>query len=358
MMRILFVAPYGGVGGSENVLVNVLERLDRTRFEPHVLLLEQGPLSDRVQELGIPTLVQHMPGKPGVAKFATSARRVPGPFDVIHANGGKAAVYGLALRRHLRAPLVWMKHDHSYEGRLTHALGARCDHVVCVSHVMARAFADLPEERVSVIYPGVILRDLKPVEGTTPTIVSVGRMDPFKGFDQLLHAAAQLRAEGVELDVRLAGPPDNVHKDTQVELKRLADELGLDGDKVGWADDLDEVYESARVVALASKPKGENGAPGEGAPLVLMEAMGAARPVVGTDMPGIAEVITGCGTLVGPPTAENLAKALKPYLQDPALAARTGAKGRTRVEQLMTLDRTVAELSALYSRLADKRAIR
>ena len=70
------------------------------------------------------------------------------------------------------------------------------------------------------MYPGVILRDLKPVEATAPTIVSVGRMDPFKGFDELLKAAAQLRAEGVELDVRLAGPQDRVHTETQRELKR------------------------------------------------------------------------------------------------------------------------------------------
>ena len=358
MMRILFIAPYGGLGGSENVLVNVLERLDRTRFEPQVLLLEQGPLDDRVRELGIPTLVQHLPGKAGVARFPAAAHRIPGPVDVIHANGGKAAVYGLALRRRLGAPLIWMKHDHSYEGRLTHALGARCDHVVCVSHAMARAFDDLPEHRVSVVYPGVTLRDLQPVESTAPTIVSVGRMDPFKGFDELLKAAAQLRAEGVELAVRLAGPQDRVHTETQRELQALAESLGLGGENVGWADDLDEVYAIARVVALASKPKGAGGAPGEGAPLVLMEAMGAARPVVGTDMPGIAEVIADCGSLVGPPTADNLAKALKPYLQDPALAARTGAKGRSRVEQLMTLDRTVAELSALYSRLAAEPAIR
>ena len=119
MMRILFVAPYGGFGGSENVLINVLERLDRARFSPQVLLLEQGPLEGRIQQLGIPTLVQHMPGKAGVAKFLTSARRVPGPIDVIHANGGKAAVYGLALRRHLQAPMVWMKHDYSHSGRPT-----------------------------------------------------------------------------------------------------------------------------------------------------------------------------------------------------------------------------------------------
>src|SRR5215203_3132175 len=107
-MRVLYIAPYGGFGGSENVLVNVLERLDRERFDPHVLLLGEGALRDRVAELGIPTLVQHLPGKAGVLKIPTAARRVPGPFDVIHANGGKAAVYALPLARRLKAPLVWM----------------------------------------------------------------------------------------------------------------------------------------------------------------------------------------------------------------------------------------------------------
>jgi hypothetical protein len=157
-MRILFIAPYGGLGGSENVLVNVLERLD-PRCEPHVLLLEHGPLHDRISQLGIPTLVQHLPGKPGVLKMPAAAHRIKGPFDVIHANGGKAAVYALPLRRRLKAPLIWMKHDHSYDGRLSHMLAARCTHVVCVSHAMARQFDDL-QDRVSVVYPGVTLRDL------------------------------------------------------------------------------------------------------------------------------------------------------------------------------------------------------
>ncbi len=211
-------------------------------------------------------------------------------------------------------------------------------------------------DKVSVVYPGVILRDLMPVEQTTPTIVSVGRLDPFKGFDQLLRAAAQLRDEGLTVNLRIAGPQDRVHTETQQELKQLADELGIGADNVGWVDDLGELYERARVVALASKPKGD-GAPGEGAPLVLMEAMGAGRPVVGTDQPGIAEVIDDCGSLVSPPDAAHLAQALRPYLEDPELAARTGAKGRARVEGRMTLDRTVADLSALYMRLAQKPAI-
>ncbi len=153
-------------------------------------------------------------------------------------------------------------------------------------------------------------------------------MDPFKGFDQLLQrrGPAAGRRRGASTSASPARRTASTRR-PQRELKRLADELGLGGDKVGWADDLDEVYESARVVALASKPKGENGAPGEGAPLVLMEAMGAARPVVGTDMPGIAEVIEDCGSLVDPPDAENLAKALKPYLQDPQLGGANGSQG-------------------------------
>lgn len=354
-MRILFIAPYGGLGGSENVLVNVLERLD-PRFEPFVLLLEDGPLGDRIKKLGIPTLVQHMPGKPGVLKIPGRARRIKGPFDVIHANGGKAALYALPLARRLKAPLIWMKHDHSYDGRLSHLLAARCTHIVCVSHAMARQFDDLGD-RVSVIYPGVNLRDLAPVETTRPAILSVGRMDPFKGFDQVLRAVARLRGDGVEVDVRIAGPQDRIHTETQNELKQLADELGIGAEHVGWADDLDEVIERARVMVLASKFKGEDGAPGEGAPLVLMEAMAAGRPVVGTALPGIVEVIEGCGSLVNPPDAEQLAAALKPYLQDPQLAARTGAKGRARVQERMTLDRTVADLSELYVRLATTPAI-
>lgn len=354
-LQILFIAPYGGLGGSENVLVNVLERLDE-RFAPRVLVLEEGPLAERVAALGIPVEIQHLPGKRGVLSFARAARNPSGPVDVIHANGGKAAVFGLPVARRLRAPLIWMKHDHSYDGRLSKALAARCAHVVCVSHVMARQFSSLSDDRVSVIYPGVITRDLAPVAGTSPTIVSVGRLDPFKGFDQLLRAAAKLRDDGVAVDIRVAGPQDRVHTGVEAELKQLADDLGIGAEKVGWADDLDEVYERARVVVLASKPKGD-GAPGEGAPLVLMEGMGAGRPVVGTDQPGIAEVIDDCGSLVPVPDADGLAAAIRPYLEDPQLAAELGARGRKRVEELMTLDRTVAQLSDLYLQLAPRRAI-
>jgi glycosyltransferase involved in cell wall biosynthesis len=348
-LDVLFIAPYGGMGGSENVLLNVLARLDE-RFAPRVLVMEDGPLAARVSALGVPVAVAHLPGRAGVLRFPRTARRFRRRPDVIHANGGKAAVLALPAARRLRSPLVWMKHDHMYDGLPSRLLAARCDHLICVSHAMARQFADLGP-RVSVIYPGVSLRDLGDVAGTEPLVVSVGRLDPFKGFDELLRAGALLRAEGTAVDVRIAGPRDRVHADNEERLKALADELGFGAGNVGWVDDLDALYARARVVVLASRPRG-GGAPGEGAPLVLMEAMAGGRPVVGTAQPGIAEVVGDAGTLVQRPVASELAAALRPLVADPELAGKLGARARARVAERMTLERTVEDLSALYLRLA------
>jgi glycosyltransferase involved in cell wall biosynthesis len=340
------------MGGSENVLVNVLERLDE-RFAPRVLVMENGALADRIAELGVPVAVEHLPGRKAVRWFPWVARRFRRRPDVIHANGGKAAVLAVPAARRLRAPLLWMKHDHMYDGLPSIALAACCDHVVCVSHAMAEQFVGL-RSRVSVVYPGASVRDLGDVSQTSPMVVSVGRLDPFKGFDELLRAGALLREQGVPVDVRIAGPRDRIHHENADRLRALADELGFGADHVGWVDDLDALYARARVGVLASRPRG-HGAPGEGAPLVLMEAMGAGRPVVSTAQPGIAEVVGDAGTLVKRPVASELAAALRPYLTDPQLAARVGARGRARVAERMTLDRTVADLSALYLRLAGTR---
>jgi glycosyltransferase involved in cell wall biosynthesis len=350
---ILFIAPYGAPGGAENVLYNVVAGLDRERFAPTMLVMEDGPLVARFERLGVPTSVEHLPGRRSLWRFPAVQRRLierlRGGPALIHANGGKAAVLAVPVARALKIPLVWMKHDHVYDGWPSKLLAARCEHVVCVSHAMAAQFTRR-RSHVSVVYPGAELRDVPPVETTGPTIVSIGRLDPYKGFDEVLRAAAALRAAGVKVDIRIAGPRDRIHAGNEDKLKRLADELGFGASKVGWADDLDQVFAAARVVVLASKPRG-NGAPGEGAPLVLMEAMGAGRPVVASDQPGIAEVVGDAGALVAPPAAAQLAAALRPYLEDPQLAARTGARGRARVGERMTLDRTIADLSALYLKL-------
>ena len=357
-VRPLCITPFGEYGGAEMVLMRVLRALDRT-IEPRVVVLTPGRFAEMLGEEGFPVQVEDLPGKQGARHFPRVARemaaRYRGEVSLVHANGIKAAILGIDVARRLGVPLLWMKHDHIYDGPVTRQIGRRCQAVVVVSEAMAGQFRSHMRTPVQVIYPGV---EIGPPPGPPPEdrlVVGVGRLDPGKGFGTLLESLVVLRARGIDARMRIAGPVDRVFPKHAGQLQELVARLGLeDVAQVGWVDDLDELYRRSRVVAMASRPR-RGGKPSEGAPTVLMEAMAHARPVLGPRQAGIAEVIgPDAGTLVDHLTPEGLADALTPYLTDRELATETGRRGRERAERLFSMERTVEQLTGLWTQLAER----
>lgn len=344
--------PFGDYGGSEMVMMRVLRALDES-IDVRMLVLTPGPFADMLVDEGYDPQVESLPGKRALARFpalvGSIARRYRhSGIELVHANGIKAALLGVPVARQLNVPVIWMKHDHSYDGRFARAVGRRCDRVVVVSHAMAEQFRPELDDRLSVIYPGVQLAPLPPPVPTEPLVVAVGRLDPRKGFANLLGAGRLLRDRGYDARMRIAGPADRVFPQHAAELDALVDELDMrEHAKVGWVEDIDSLYRRARVVAMASPPN-EGGKPSEGAPTVLMEAMGHARPVVGPKQAGIAEVVGDVGTLVDDPTPEGLADGLEPYIADARMANEVGRRGRERAERLYSFDRTFDQLTQLW----------
>lgn len=356
-IRPLFIAPFGELGGSEMVMLRIVRGLDE-RFEPRALVLTPGALADRLRDGGVPTGVERLPGKQGLLRFPgvalRQARALRGAsISFIHANQAKAAILGAMLAPRLRVPLLWMKHDHVFDGRPSLALASRCDRVVCVSRAMATQFEPRLGDRVSVAYPGVAVPPAVQPLPERPHVVSVGRLDPGKGSVELLEAVALLRERGLDACVTLAGPEDRMFPEHAGELRELAGRLGLaERAKIGWVDDLDELYASASVVALASRAR-PGGAPSEGAPTVLMEGMAHGRPVVAPREAGIAEVVGDAGTLVDSRTGAGFAGALEPYLRDRSVSDEAGLRGRERAERLFSVERTIETMTALYIDLAE-----
>jgi starch synthase (maltosyl-transferring) len=85
-------------------------------------------------------------------------------------------------------------------------------------------------------------------------------------------------------------------------------------------------------------------------PNVVLEAMAAGRPVVGTAVEGTEElVIPGrTGWLVPPKAPEMLSAALLAAARAPDLCRAFGQEGRARVETEFSLDRTVAAYEQLW----------
>jgi glycosyltransferase involved in cell wall biosynthesis len=355
-IRPLFIAPFGELGGSEMVMLRIARSLD-SRFAPRALVLTHGPLAERLEDAGVPTQVVHLPGKKGVLGMPALARRLGRELrgeqiSFIHANQAKAGILGAMLAPRLRVPLLWMKHDHVFDGRPARALASRCDRVVCVSRAMAAQFEPRFADRVSVVYPGVDIPARVAPLPELPHVTSVGRLDPAKGSVELLGAVALLRDRGLDVRVTIAGPTDRVFSEHGSELRELADRLGLgDRAEIGWVDDLDELYARSSVVALASRER-PSGAPSEGAPTVLIEGMAHGRPVVAPDEAGIAELVGDAGTLVADRTAAGFAAALEPYLRDHAFAEDVARRARERAQRLFAFEHGLETMTELYVELA------
>ncbi|HWB51553.1 MAG TPA: glycosyltransferase family 4 protein [Stellaceae bacterium] len=183
------------------------------------------------------------------------------------------------------------------------------------------------------------------------TVALVGRMLRSKGVLEAAAAVRALRAEGLAIDLLLAGPADPDSRDSlsEVALAALGGEPG--NQWLGHVADVREVWRRAAVALLPSTY-------GEGVPKALLEAASCARPIIASDRPGCRDVVVHgeTGLLVPPRDAAALAGAIRRLAEDRPARARMGAAGRARVVAEFAEAAVAAQTLALIRRaLAERR---
>ena len=163
-------------------------------------------------------------------------------------------------------------------------------------------------------------------------LLSVGRLDPIKGFDVLLPALALLRDRGVAFDSVVIGEGEE-----RARLEAQRDELGLQ-DRVAFVGakpqtDVRKAMAESTLMVMPCVVTPEGNA--DGIPNVLTEAMAAGLPVVSTRVSGIPELVDDgvSGRIVEQRDAAALADAIAALLADPALGDAYAAAGRAKVER-------------------------
>lgn len=286
---------------------------------------------------------------------------------IVHTHMAKAGAIGrlAATATRPRPRTVHTFHGHVLEGyfggaqqraflQLERALARRSDVLVAVSDEIRDELLDLGVGRrgqFEVIPLGIDLERYLAVEGPSgglrgaigvgadvPLVGVLGRLVPVKDHRTLLRAVGQL--EGAHLAVVGDG-------ELRAELEGLARELAL-GDRVhftGWWADVPGALADLDVVALASR--------NEGTPVVLIEALAAARPVVATDVGGVRSVVEDgvTGRLCPPGDEAALAAALSEALADRESARIRARRGRQRMVERFGAARMVEEHRCLYAQL-------
>lgn len=197
-----------------------------------------------------------------------------------------------------------------------------------------RALCPEARDRIQLAYHGLDLDRVpepSPLSDVSrPIILAVGRFVPKKGFAHLLDAVGVLKQEDRRFELRFIGDgPDRAALESRVERLGLRDEVRFLGVRSNA-----EVFaqiDAARVVAVPSVVTDAGDM--DGLPNVVLEALSMSRPVVGSRVSAIPEVLVDgeTGFLAEPGDAKELSAKLRLLLDDPTLAARLGRQGRLRI---------------------------
>jgi glycosyltransferase involved in cell wall biosynthesis len=210
-------------------------------------------------------------------------------------------------------------------------------------------------DKIHRVYNGMDLGSISPGQRERPpgptTILSVGRLVTFKGFEVLIEACAELDQRNFAFHCEIVGDgPLREELEAAILHHRLGKRVQLCGSLS--QESVFSKLQDCDIFALASLTD-QNGA-SDVFPTVILEAMALARPVVSTRLAGIPEsVVDGVtGLLVPPDDSQALADALDKLVRNSAMRSSFGAAGRSRIEQHFQVETTVAPLKALLENCA------
>jgi len=289
--------------------------------------------------------------------------------DIVHTHMAKAGALGRSAARRAKVPaVVHTFHGHVLEGYFAspansafvvaeRRLAKRTDALLAVSNTTRDDLLGLGigrPEQWRVFPPALDLEPIlsirvDPAEArrslglplAVPLIGIVGRLVPIKNHVLFL-AAARAVLERVPATTFVIAGDGEVRSMLEVEAEPLGDRVRF----LGWVPDLPALYAALDVVVLTSL--------NEGTPVALIEAAAAGRPVVSTDVGGVAEVVEGGGLLVPSGDSQALADAIESLVTDADLRARMGAAGLASVADRYSAGRIGAALASLYRELVER----
>ena len=371
-IRVGFVLHVMQVAGAEVLVDETIRRL-ADRITPVVFCLDKvGALGERLLADDVPVIAYGR--KPGIdwsvaRRMAADIRKHR--IQVLHAHQYTPFFYGaIAARRSgVRPKVIFTEHGRHYPD----VVSARrrwinrlifdrlADDVNAVCEFSARSLSEkdgFRASRIQVIPNGIdapkyeasgdraALRVRLGLHPGRRYVICVARFHPVKDHQMLIAAFAEVAGAHADVDLLLAGDGE-----LRPAIEAQVRQLGLQGRVrlLGVRRDIADLLKAADVFALTSVS--------EAASITLLEAMAAGLPVVVTAVGGNPETVRDGvdGILVPRADAEATGRALTELLAHPDRAAALGTSGRNRVRETFTLNRTIQQYLALYSRPAATR---
>lgn len=361
-LRVMFLLTSMPVGGAETLLVNLVRRLDRTRFAPEVVCLkEPGPLGEMLAaEMPVHHDLLACKYDVRILPRLWSLMRRPQADAVVTVGAGDKMFWGRLAAYLAHVPVVASAlHSTGWPdgvGRLNRMLTRMTDAFIGVADAHAVHLVEnerFPAAKVNTIYNGVDCERFSPQDATpirselgiaadAPVVGILAALRPEKNHELFLHGAAAIRQSLPMAHFIVVGDGPK-----RSELQTLAKNLGI-ADAVhfvGSRSDVPALLAACNVVALTSH--------NEASPVSILEALACGVPVVASNVGSVRETVVDgvTGRLFAPGDEGAFVAATIGLLQDRDEASRLGAEGRRRVEARWSLEAMVRGYEELIERI-------
>lgn len=390
-MRVLYFYPDSGFGPALSVFGLVLAGLPRDRFEAHLAInrLAPGPLPvnsdssivvrrDFGDGIGRGSPLQRARSlaklSAATCRVAVAARRER--IDVVHCAATPytsplgwfvARLAGARLLLHVHA--LWRHAGRLSEKTLLRSLLQkivlrRADAVVGVSQFVTRDAlgAGVSPAKIHVVLNGVDVHRFRPgmaptgvregygLPGGAPLFLQLGRVVEYKRQSDFVRALAIARRHVPQVRGLIVGWDDrneDGREGCKRDIARICEEEGV-ADIVTFGDARPDVPELLSAVDVVVMPSVD-----DAMPLTVLEAMAAAKPVIGASSGGIPELVVdgATGFLVPPRSPSALAEKIVVLARDEELRRQMGTRARARAVSAFDQRRLAREFARIYERL-------
>lgn len=361
--RIAFGITELDPGGAERMLTELVTRLDRSEWKPHVFCLgPEAHFAKVLRDRQIPVTCFSARGMKSAPRILWQWTRELRRFRpeilypwLFHANLLGRMAGRLAGVPHILSGIRVAEKRNRWHGWWDRRTNYLVEKNVCVS----RGVADFMEHTVgldprkTVVIPNAV--DGARFEQVTPTdltpfgipassrvLITIGRLEPQKGVDVLLAAVPGITSRYPDVQFLIVGDgPDRAALEQQARRLNIADRVYF----LGHRDDVPALLAASTALILPSR--------WEGMPNVVLEAMAAGKAIVASEVEGTAELVSPGinGWLLPPEDPQLLAEAVVRLLSDPEAPDRMGCESQRLYNERFTMDRFVESHAELFRKL-------
>lgn len=304
MIKILHVTFDMRIGGTEQVIKNIIQGSDKSQFEMGLICIESplGPFAKELLEEGV--LFHQLNRQPGFdLSLIISIRKIikTNNIDILHCHQYTPWVYGALAAAFTKTKVFFTEHGRFYPDTtsfkrrsINPILNLLTNNITAISKATKQALIDyefLPESKIQVIYNGIKplevnqteveeLRADLGIEKNIFILGTVARLDPIKNHTMMLKAFKQILEEHPNTKLIIVGDGDE-----RKNIEAVIETFNIENNVIlsGYIEQPKNYIALLDIFLLPSLS--------EGTSMTLLEAMSLSKPCIVTKVGGNTEVI-------------------------------------------------------------------